>query len=151
MFGFDYQLIGKGWARAVISDDAEETVLTASYLSDALRHLVEAVAIVVEGADEARCSWDEEPGEYRWIWTRQADQVHLRVLAFDELWGDKPDDAGRQLFETTQDALRIGRVILSACQRLVDRIGEEEYRCQWVEHPFPATAVERLRTAIRET
>ena len=60
MFSFEYRLIGKGWAQAVISDGTEATVLTASYLSDALRHLVESAAIVVEGAAEARCSSDEE-------------------------------------------------------------------------------------------
>ena len=67
MIEFDYRLVGTGWSEARVADAHRHAVSTASYLSDALGNTIEAVAPVVEGAGEPRCSWDEEPGEYRWI------------------------------------------------------------------------------------
>jgi len=63
VFEFDYRLVGTGWSEARVADAHRHAVLPASYLLDALGNLIEAVALVVEGAGEARCSWDEEPGE----------------------------------------------------------------------------------------
>jgi hypothetical protein len=48
-------------------DGASSATITASYLMDALGLLLEDVGSMLEGVDEARCSWEEEPGEYRWI------------------------------------------------------------------------------------
>lgn len=149
MFEFSYRLTGTGWAEARVADDQSHVIVTASYLSDALRSLIEAVALVLEGVTEAGCSWDEEPGECRWILRREPDALSIEILAFDELWGDKPDDVGRSVFRTRQDPMRVGRAVLSAAQRLVDELGEAGYERQWVEHPFPTDALERLRTALR--
>lgn len=149
MFEFDYKLTGSGWSEARIADDDGHAIVTASYLSDALRSLLEAVALVVEGQAEARFSWDEEPGEYRWVLTREADALIIKILAFDKLWGDEPDAVGRRVFATLQDPMRVGRAVLSAAQRLIDDLGEAEYERQWVEHPFPTGALDRLRTALR--
>ncbi len=63
MFEFDYKLTGSGWSSMRIADGDNHAIITASYLSDALRFFLEAVALVVEGHAKARCSWDEEPGE----------------------------------------------------------------------------------------
>lgn len=149
VFEFDYKLTGSGWSEARIADDDRHAIITASYLSDALRFFLEAVALVVEGHAEARCSWDEEPGEYRWILRRTADALSVEILAFDHLWGDEPDEAGREVFSTVQDPMRVARVVLSAAQRVLDDLGAAEYERQWVEHPFPAEALERLRAAIQ--
>lgn len=149
VFEFDYKLTGSGWSEARIADDDSHAIVTASYLSDALRSLVDAVALVVEGQAEARCSWDEEPGEYRWILRRAAGGLRVEILAFDHLWGDEPDEAGREVFSTIQDPMRVARVVLSAAQRVLDDLGAAEYERQWVEHPFPAEALERLRAAIQ--
>lgn len=149
VFEFEYNLIGAGWAKARIADDKRHADLSASYLSDALRSLVEAVALIIEGQTEARCSWEEEPGEFRWIFRRQADALSVQILVFDDVWGDEPDDTGREVFSTLQDPARVGHVILSAAQRVVDDLGETEYGNQWIEHPFPKDAVERLRVALQ--
>jgi hypothetical protein len=149
VFEFSYHLTGSGWSEARVADEANHVIVTASYLSDALRSLIEAVSLIVEGADEARCSWDEEPGEYRWILRRETDGVALEILVFDELWNDEPDEAGRPVFSTRQSPLRVARAVLSGAQRVLDDLGEAEYERQWVEHPFPTAALERLRAALR--
>lgn len=151
MFEFAYRLTGPGWSEARIADEHGDAIVTASYLSDALRCLVEAVAVVVEGVPEARCSWDEEPGEYRWILRRAGDHLQIEIRAFDDLWGDQPDEQGRLVFSTRQDPLRVARAILSAVQELLDDLGAADYERRWVEHPFPSDALGRLRRAVRST
>src|SRR5690349_4440222 len=83
---FDYRLTGLGWAEARISDGRSDATFTASYLEHALGDLLEAVGILLEGADEARCSWMEEPGEYRWVFRREGSAVQLRVLGFADMY-----------------------------------------------------------------
>jgi hypothetical protein len=150
MFKFDYRLTGPGWSEAKVADEHRHATLSASYLSDALRSLLEAVALIVEGHTDARCSWDEEPGEFRWIFRRadDIDLVELKILMFPQLCGDAPDGDGEEVFRTTQSALRFGRVVLAEAQRLCDEHGEEGYAEQWIEHPFPGDALARLRRAI---
>lgn len=151
VFEFDYRLIGTGWSEARVADERNHATVTASYLSDALRDLIEAVALITEGSTAARCSFEEEPGEYRWIFDRRDDIVVLRILAFDDLWNHEPDDAGTPVFQTRQPALRIARTVLSAAQRLLDETGKDAYLEQWVEHPFPNHTVARLRNAVTGT
>jgi hypothetical protein len=148
VFEFDYRLVGTGWAKAHIADDNGEVFVTASYLSDALGGLIDAVASVLEGAPEARTSWDEEPGEYRWILTRAADDVDVRVLAFPELWGSRPDEEGEELFRSRQSAVGLASAVLSAAQRVLDEHGEDGYQQQWLEHPFPTATFDRLHRAV---
>ena len=145
---FFYRLVGTGWAEARLANGTSETTVTASYLSDALGLLLEAVGTLLEGADEARCSWDEEPGEYRWIFGRSGESVHLRVLAFPELWGRRPDAEGSLVFEVQERLLEIATAIADGASDVLGRHGEEGYLATWVDAPFPSAHLELLRRQI---
>ena len=64
MISFSYRLTGSGWALAELSDEKIGERIRASYLCDALRDFVDAVASVFS-AESAECFWEEEPGEAR--------------------------------------------------------------------------------------
>ena len=149
MFAFEHRLVGRGWSETHVADEDNTAVVTASYLSDALGGLLYAVALATEGQPNVRCSFEEEPGEYRWVFDRSVSQVVLRILAFDDLWNHEPDDAGTLVFETSQPVLRIARAVASGAQRLLDETRDDGYLSQWIRHPFPNVALMRLRTAIR--
>ena len=93
---FGYRLTGTGWSEARLGDGPCSVRITASYLGDALGELLEAVGVLLEGAEQARCSWAEEPGEYRWIFDRAGSDVRLRVLdeygedEYLRLWAQNP-------------------------------------------------------------
>src|SRR5687768_17732149 len=94
-----YRLTGTGWAECTLSDENSSCTVTASYLSDALRHLVVAATAVVSGFSRITFQFDEEPGEYRWvIETPRMNEIELRVLEFPELYGEKPDADGKEIF-----------------------------------------------------
>lgn len=62
-----YELTGTGWADCRIRIDDVVATVTASYLSDALGDRASGIAALLREHPEARVSFWEEPGEYRWI------------------------------------------------------------------------------------
>lgn len=145
---FEYRVLGAGWAEGRLARGADEVELSASYLSDALGDLIEAVALVVEGVPSTQCSWLEEPGEFRWRFLRSDGDVLVEILWLDD-W-DKLDHAGQLVFSDRVPVLGLGRVILSEAQRVLDALGPEEYRRRWIEHEFPVRPLDRLKSAIRQ-
>ena len=145
---FWFRLAGPGSAEAGIGDDVGHAIITASYLSDALGDLLHALWLCGSGAPEARCSWQEEPGEFRWVCRRQGDDIQLRILAFDDYYRHRPDAEGAVVFETRQDWEVVTRAIALGASRAVEKHGEAEYRNEW-GHPFPTATLALIRAQLR--
>jgi hypothetical protein len=145
---FTYRLTGTGWAEARIADGPIASTITASYLEDALGALLEATGLLLEGAEQARCSWEEEPGEYRWIFERAGSNVRLRVLVFADIYSHEPDDRGMVVFETTSPLREVATAIAEGAQKVLDEYGEDEYLRRWVDHPFPVGHLELIQARL---
>ena len=145
---FTYRLTGTGWAEARLAEGSNEVTITASYLEDALGDLLEAVGVLLEGAEQSRCCWEEEPGEYRWVFQRVASDVRLRVLAFRDLYSKEPDDRGTVVFESSMPLREVAAAIADGAQAVLDEYGEDEYLRLWAEHPFPVDHLRLIRTAL---
>lgn len=146
---FAYRLTGTGWAEARITDEHGAATLMASYVSDALGDLLRAVRAMLSGADAARFSWEEEPGEYRWIFSRVNAQVHLRILFFrhsDNV--SHPDENGLVVFETDQPLDALATAIADGAQAVRESYGEAGYLNQWAEHPFPVDHLAAIRELL---
>jgi hypothetical protein len=139
---------GRGLGRGASVGPVSSATITASYLEDALGVLLEAVGVVLEGADEARCSWEEEPGEYRWIFERAGSDVHLRVLAFRDVYTRDPDGEGVVVFETRQPLREMATAVADGAQAVLDEYGADEYRRRWVDFPFPLGHLEVIRAHL---
>jgi hypothetical protein len=143
---FTYRLAGTGWSegRLVIGDRFADA--TASYLSDALGDLLRAALELARGAENARASWDEEPGEYRWIFNRTGERVRVRVLAFPE-WRaimDAPDEDGEMLLDASCAVGELIAAIAAGARKVLHEWGEDGYEAKWVDHPFPSRELEAL-------
>ena len=146
---FTYQLDGAGWATATIADDGRHRDMTVSYLSDSLYDMAQAAICLLEGADSVRFSFDDEPGEHRCIVTRSSDtDAQIRVLWFDELWSNLPDERGSEVFTSVCTIARFSGEVLSCLQRLLADHGVDGYKKLWVGHDFPSEKFERLRALI---
>jgi hypothetical protein len=144
---FTYRLTGTGWSEGRLEDGHASVTVTASYLSDALGALLQAVAALLEGAQHARCSWVHEPGESRWLFDR-AGEVRLRLLAFRDAESPEPDDRGRVVFETTVPLRELSRAVTSGAQKVLDEYGEDGYLELWAEHPFPVGHLARIQAHL---
>lgn len=147
-FTFEFRLAGTGWAWAKVGDDSSSAEVTASYLGDALGDLLAAIRTVLDGDAVARCSWWEEPGEYRWIFVRENRRVTLRLLEFDRLWSDAPDHDGRLIFQTSQSLRVMALAMSEGAAACLDEWGHEGYRATWVENDFPADELAAIQTLL---
>ncbi len=145
---FSYRLTGTGWSEGRLSDEHASATLTASYLGDTLGGLLKAVSALLQGTQQARCSWVQEPGESRWIFDRAGAQVRLRVLAFHDAEFPEPDDRGRVVFETTAPLLELANAVARGAQRVLDEYGKDGYRELWSAHPFPCGQLDLIQTYL---
>ncbi len=144
-----YSLTGIGWSECIVEIDDQQVHLSASYLTDALADLLDAVGAVVRGADQATASFTEEPGEYRWCFRQVSpDRLGIRILWFDEMWSDRPDEEGKVILETECRLQTFAKAVLSASQRVLTTYGLEGYREKWIEHEFPVQSQAKLQEAL---
>jgi hypothetical protein len=118
--------------------DGAHVTVTASYLSDSLDDLASAIAASLRGHPHATASFEEELGEFRWIFEPLPEgKVRIRILEFPELWGDRPDEEGKQIFQAECRLRTLAGAMVSALQRLEEKYGVAGYRAKWINHDFP--------------
>ena len=82
--------------------------------------------------------FDEEPGEYRWVISSpRVNEIQLEIREFDELWGSRPNEEGRLLFQTVCLPETFAKAVTSAAESVLATHGESGYLEKWAEHPFP--------------
>ncbi len=135
----EYRLSGTGWAECTIKDESSSCEVTASYLSDALHNLLIAATAALSGFSQVSFRFDEEPGEYRWVISSpRVNEIQLEIREFDELWGSRPNEEGRLLFQTVCLPETFAKAVASAAESVLTTHGESGYLEKWAEHPFPA-------------
>lgn len=145
-----YRLTGIGWAECVISDSQTSCSTTASYLSDALGSLVRAAIALLTGFSALTFSFEEEPGEYRWvIRSPRYNEIELRILDFPDVYSALPEADGRLLFQTVCVPETFAMAVFEAAERLRIEIGEAGYAEKWVEHPFPTPCMDELKRTLQ--
>ena len=121
---------------------------TASYLSDALGDLIRAVRALLEGAENARASWEEEPGEYRWVFQRSGSEVRIRLLDFADVHDQAPDEDGEVLLDATCALRDLGLAVATGAQGVLDELGTAGYLARWELHPFPTDDLAALEQLV---
>ncbi len=145
----EYRLLKSGWAECTVRVGDKSQELTASYLSDALGNLVLAASAMLAGMHSVATSFDEEPGEYRWVLERVTGaDISVQVLEFGELWGHKPNSEGKVLIQTTCHPLVFGQAVHKAATSVLATYGEAGYKERWQEHEFPFKQLELLASCI---
>ena len=145
-----YQLVGTGWSECTVHVGDAHAKASASYSSNALEDLVTAVAAALRGHPRPTASFAEEPGEYRWVFEPTPDGlVTVRILEFQELWGDRPDDEGKEIFSAQCRLRTFAGALLSELQRLERTHGLKGYREKWVKHEFPKDRMAELEGLLK--
>lgn len=145
----EYSLIGAGWSECIVEIDDQRVHLIASYQSDALADLLDAVASMLRGADEATALFLEEPGEYRWRFKRiSLDRLSVRILWFEKTWSDQSDRQGKVILEAECRLRTFAGAVLSASKRVLAQHSIQGYRKEWVKHDFPIRLQAKLKEAL---
>ncbi len=145
-----FKLVGPGWADCSVSIDNQLTVLTASYLEDALGNLADATLRIAQGENSAYAIFAEEPGEYRWKFTKINDkEISVAILKFDEWRGLKQsDEKGRIIFKFECPLLVFVRRTIICLSDVLKEYGLEGYAEKWMMHEFPLEVYNELRNIL---
>jgi hypothetical protein len=65
----------------------QATITASSVPAEPLLPLLWAVRLSLLGADESKCTWREEPGQYRWLFSRTDKQIQPHIVWFDDSLG----------------------------------------------------------------
>ena len=151
-FSFSYKLSGCGWADASVSSGGSALTMTVSYLSDALGDLARAVISLLSehAVGKVICSWQDEPGEYRWMMLREGDAVRVQIVMFDDCFSRKDCAKGRRLIRWECSLLRLATQVKGQMHQLLNDLGEDGYKERWVNHDFPMQEFMRLSELIQE-
>ncbi len=141
----NYRLTGTGWSECHISCGEQSCTTTASYLSDALGNLVRAAVALLSGFSAVTFSFEEEPGEYRWVVrSPRLNEIDLVILEFPDLYGSKPDDEGKELFRVRCTPETFAQAVYEAASRVLAQEGEAGYAEKWADHQFPSGHLREL-------
>jgi hypothetical protein len=144
-----FRLTGQGWAECRLVDENAESTVTASYLSDALRHLVLAATAVLSGFRRVTFTFDEEPGQFRWVISSlRMNEIELNLLEFKNLWSDESDSEGVRIFRTICRPRVFAEAVDAATSKLLCEIGEVGYAERWGQHPWPSLQYQELKRLL---
>jgi hypothetical protein len=143
------RLAGAGTIQAGVSDGVDDLILWPTYLSNAPADLERAVVELLQGARQATCSWQDELGQYRWLFERRGEELEIKILWFEETFSRKPDEQGELRF-STRSTLRGFAAQVHAQLGLLIGEGAAAYRREW-RHDFPFAVYERLGELIRQS
>jgi len=148
-FSINFTLDGAGWATCIVSSGDAHCEITASYLSDALGDLVRAALATLSDGNPVSLSFDEEPGEFRWLLEQlPSNLLVVRILGFPELWGDRPDSEGKSLFRAEVTTIDFGKAVQAAAATVLEKHGVKGYAKSWIQHSFPLEQFQLLGDAI---
>ena len=126
-----------GSMEASVQADGQHLRMLISYLSDALGDLTEAVMVLLRSLElEKRiCSWQDEPGEYRWIIHRAGKNVRVQILRFDQNFSRLPDERGECVFDTNCTLMRLatqtkGQLQTNSGKKVTSPAGAIRFRWQ---------------------
>jgi hypothetical protein len=144
-----YQITGLGWAECTLKTGAGSCTVTACYLSDALGSLVTAAKALLSSFTAVTFSFDEEPGEYRWvIRSPRLNELQIKILSFSELWSGEPDEEGKEVFHFVCTPETFAEAVHAAASAVLAEHGEAGYLEKWHEHPFPLGAFTELSRGL---
>jgi hypothetical protein len=140
-FEIDYRLTGAGWADGCIIHGAVVVSMTVSYLRDTLCELAEAAISLLEGADEVRIVFMDEPGEHQMILTQEPGgaecEYTIRWFEDWESWGMHELPGSREVASGRVPVHTFARQMHDVLVSLYQEHGEQGYQSRWIEHPFP--------------
>jgi len=138
---FDYSITGPAWASVHIEWGASATDIVVELLTDAPRNLLEAIILLIDGAEESTCEWAYEPGETRWRLRRlENDLVEVRIVKFalSEFHAERllSDGSGQLVFVTSGSFSEFIAAIVDGLRR-----GFAEANAEYVEEDAPGSVL----------
>jgi hypothetical protein len=129
-----------GWITIVLSRTRQRYEFDTSYTpTDGIDELISALLAIASADNHRAVRWHQEPSWLILELTRRGPQVDIRLR------GHEPTD---ERFALTGSVDGVLHPFAEALTRLQASQPPEDYQRAW-RHPFPSSALERLRAALR--
>ena len=136
---FTFTRIKAGWVDAEIHSPSDTHAVDASYLTDAIRDFVDALASLAT-APAATCKWEQEPGELEWAFNRSGDRLTVAVAIIYR-------DDRKPIFDLTFHFRSFCGDVLDSLNDLKSALGLKGYEEEW-GYAFPVEACRKLENTL---
>ena len=143
-----YALDDSGWATATFTDNDKEVSVSASYLHDTLKQLVEAAINLNEGAQTSCVVFMNEPGEFQLVLDKQNETYSLRAYDDWASWDMFPIENYNEVLNGTVNISIFCKQVLDLTDKIYVEYGIDGYKGNWIEHDFPYNQYMKLKRAI---
>ena len=144
-----YKLGDAGWADASIADEGAQLECRISYLSDALGDMAQAAVQLLNGARATSFSFQDEPGEHRFLLTRgEADRLDIRVLSFKETFAPQSAHAEKQasvVFRSHCAVMDFVGQVSANLHDILTKFGLKGYKDAWTKDDFPMASYREIQ------
>ena len=154
MIYINYRLSGLGWAECLVDVNGQEINTLASYLSDALKSLINATIKMLSGNSRSWAYFAGEPTGYTWKFSSiDQHRTRLRIVynGFDEDSNDDNENIYPSLLDVEINKYEFAESLDRALSNLLRNYGLDGYQEQWAEYPFPLTRYYRLKELLKKT
>lgn len=162
-FNLFFRQSDAGWSEYAIVLGNQFAHYVPSYLSHALEDFASAAVKVARGEDSVRFSFEDEPGEYRWLidsagsGPRSGDLLRVRILEFKTQFANEidgvvypaEDEDGTVRLDgvcTKRRFLSVAKLVL---QEALALNGIDGYRKKTIDHDFPESELRELEQLTR--
>ena len=143
-FTFTFKLLDHGWAESTVRDGDTILELETSYICDPLGDLARVVIDLHRSPGWERfCSWETEPGEFRWLLNAAGEGVNVKILWFRSCYPRLTNERGELVFESTASYRRIATQVCGQMKRVLNECGPIGYRKSW-KRDFPERELKAL-------
>jgi hypothetical protein len=154
MISFTYDYDENGWATSHISDSVNDldmypSLVTGGDIEDLAERVVVLLKLDQQGiSTKQKCSWGDEPGEYRWILKNDNGNLSILILWFDAPHSHLNDEQGKVLFSAECSLIKFAIQVKTELRDALETLGEEEYEKR-ARKAFPQRIYDELRSLIR--
>jgi len=106
------------WSGAIISDGEQSVRVFTMLLGPALTDLTEAVIRLLRGIEHTTAFWEDDPGQYRWVFDRDGERVRVQILHFARAFTHVDDQHGTCVFDAGCRLAVLAGQVVSELERL---------------------------------
>lgn len=136
-----------GWAGVHLSSDGQEYSFLPSHVPyDSLGDLIEALLKLLDGYEEVRVRWNDEPVEHEFLFKVKDGKLNFEVY---EVVDSRTERNFVKRFSHVDTVPNVVRIFWRALRLMQSKQSVKEYEEQWRE-PFPAGKMEELTRRIKD-
>src|SRR6266852_5358469 len=106
------------WSGAIVSDGEQSLRVFTMLLGPALSDLTQAVIRLLRKVEHTTAFWEDDPGQYRWVFDRDGEQVRVQILYFDRAFTQVDDQRGTRMFDAVCRLAVLAGQVVSELERL---------------------------------